>query len=267
MLRLFSIFSIAAIGFLAGLPGAFAAPQILALVETPEPTPLVCAGGVCEAEFSTMCLQKDRDIPLPNTAYQPADAAKIVLVLRDAAGGTRRLAGHPEIRFTVPRTYVSARATIPEAALARLGAVGAAIEIGPLTSLIPVPEPGDTIPQTPEEIAKVTGPLRMAAYRAVKRQKTAIQAARATNRMANAMLAEPAATHEAQNALWEKIAASLPGGEGTASAEQAARIVRVCQSYDEKQGIEGFRGCLQYRHDQLMLGINQIYWNRNDVGS
>ncbi|MEE8214240.1 MAG: hypothetical protein V3R79_06615 [Alphaproteobacteria bacterium] len=267
MLRLFSIFSIAALAFLAGLPGAFAAPQILALVETPEPTPLVCAGGVCEAEFSTMCLQKDRDIPLPNIAYQPADAAKIVLVLRDAAGGTRRLAGHPEVRFTVPRTYVSARATIPEAALARLGAVGAAIEIGPLTSLIPIPEPGDTIPLTPKEIAKVTGPLRMAAYRAVKRQKTTIQAARATNRLANAMLAVPAATHEAQNALWEKVVDSMPEGRAAPGIEHAEKIIRTCQSYEEKQGIEGFRGCLQYRHDQLMFGINQTYWNRNDVGS
>ena len=81
------------------------------------------------------------------------------------------------------------------------------------------------------------------------------------------MLAEPAATHETQNALWDRIAASLPGGRGTAGAEQAAKIVRVCQSYEENQGIEGFRGCLQYRHDQLMFGITQTYWNRHDVGS
>ena len=267
MLRLFSIFAIAAIAFLAGLPGAFAAPQILALVETPEPTPLVCVGGVCEAEFSTICLQKERDIPQPGTVYVPADKNGIVLVLRLADGGSRRLAGHPGIRFTVPRTYVSATAAIPESEIIRLGAESAAIEVGPLMSLIPAPYPGDTIPHTADEIAKVTGLLRMAAYRAVKRQKTTIQAARATNRLANAMLAVPAATHEAQNALWEKIVASLPGGGGTASAEQATRIVRVCQSYEEKQGTEGFRGCLQYRHDQLIFGINQIYWNRNDVGS
>ena len=267
MLRLFSISAIAVITFLAGLPGAFAAPQILALVETPVPTPLVCAGGVCEAEFSTVCLQKERDIPQPGTVYMPADKDGIVLVLRLADGGTRRLAGHPGIRFTVPRTYVSARATISEAEIVRLGAVKAAIQVRPLTSLIPVPEPGDTIPVTLEEIAKVTGPLRMAAHRAVKRQKTMIQAARATNRLANAMLAVPAATHEAQNALWDRIAASLPGGRGTAGAEQAAKIVRVCQSYEEKQGTEGFRGCLQYHHDQFMFGINQTYWNRNKVGS
>ena len=267
MLRLFRIFSIAAIAFLAGLPGAFAAPQILALVETPEPTPLVCAGGVCEAEFSTLCLQKERPIPLPNTAYQPADAAKIVLVLRLADGGTRRLAGHPEIRFTVPRTYFSARATIPEAALARLGAVGAAIEVGPLTSLIPTPEPGDANPHTADEIAKVTRLARMDAHRAVRRARKTITAARATNRLANALLLDPAATSASRSALWEKIVAGMPEGRAAPGMEQAARIVRVCQSYEEKQGIEGFRGCLQYRRDQLMFTINDTYWHRNDVGS
>ncbi len=271
MRRLFKIVALTAVaclgGVSGGISGAFAAPQILALVETPEPMPLVCAGGVCRAEVSTLCLQKQRDIPLPNTAYRPADAAKIVLVLRMADGGTVRVKGHPNLRFQVPRTYVSVTAEIPEAEIVRLGALGAAVEIAPLASLIPVPETGDTLPLTPGEIAKVTGALRMAAHRTVKRQETAILAARATNRLANAMLAEPAATHAAQNALWHRIAASLPGGRATAGAEQAAKIVRGCQSYEEKQGIEGFRGCLRFRHDQLMFGVNQTYWNRNDVGS
>ncbi len=271
MRGLFKIVALTAVaclgGVSGGVSGAGAAPQILALVETPEPTPLVCAEGVCRAEFSTMCLQQERDIPHPNTAYRPADAARIVLVLDMADGGTARVKGHPGLRFVVPRTYVSAMAEIAEAEIVRLGALGAGVEIGPLASLIPVPEPGDILPLTPAEIAKVTGPLRMAAHRAVKRQKTTIQAARATNRLATAMLAEPAATHQAQNALWHRIAASLPGGRATAGAEQAAKIVRTCQSYEEKQGIEGFRGCLQFRHDQLMFGINQSFWNRNDAGS
>ena len=267
MRRLFKIVALTAVICLGGVSGAGAAPQILALVETPEPTPLVCAGGVCRAEFSTLCLQKDRDIPHPNTAYRPADAAKIVLVLRMAGGGTVRVKGRPGLRFQVPRSYVSATAEIAEAEIIRLGAVGAGVEIGPLASLIPVPEPGDAIPLTPDEIAKVTGPFRVAAHRTAQQHKTAIQAARAANRLAIAMLAEPAASHQAQNALWRRIAASLPGGRTTQGARQAAKIVRACQSYEEKQGIKGFRGCLRFRRDQLMFGINQTYWNRNDAGS
>lgn len=40
-----------------------AAPQVLALLETDSPTALNCANGVCQAEFTTYCLQKERDIP------------------------------------------------------------------------------------------------------------------------------------------------------------------------------------------------------------
>jgi len=255
------------VAWLGGVSGAFAAPQILALAQTPEPTPLVCADDVCRAEFSTLCLQKERDIPLPGTAYQPEDPAKIVLVLRKSDGGIVRVEGHPGLRFQVPRTYVSVTVEIPEAEIVRLGALGAGVEIGPLTSLIPVTEPGDSMPLSLEEIAKVTGPFRMAAHRIAKRQKTTIQAALATNRLASAMRAEPAATHAAQNALWDRIAASLPGGRGTVGAEQAAKIVRTCQSYEEKQGMEEFLGCLQFQHDLIMFGVNSTYWNRSDAGS
>lgn len=265
--RFHRIVCLTAAAILGGIPSAFAAPQILALVETPEPLPLVCAGGVCRAEFSTLCLQKERDIPLPNTDYRPVDAASIVLVLRTSEGSTVRIKGHPSLQFVVRRSYVSATVEIPEVEITRLGAIEAGVEIGPLASLIPEPEPGDAIPLTSAEIAQVTGPFRVAAHRTVKRQETTIQAARATNRLANAMLVEPAETHAAQNALWDRISASLPGGRGTASAERAATIVRACQSYGEKQDGEGFRDCLRYQHDQLMFGVNQTYWNRNDAGS
>ncbi|NQV82192.1 MAG: hypothetical protein HQ494_00105 [Rhodospirillales bacterium] len=251
---------------LGGISNAFAAPQILALVETPEPAPLVCAEGVCRAEFSTLCLQKDRDIPLPNTVYAPVDADRIILVLR-RLGGAVRVKGYAGLRFVVRRSYVSVTVEIAEAEIAQLGALDAGVEIGPLASLIPLPTPGDSLPITPEEIAEAAGPYRLAASRTVSRQTAVIQAARATNRLANAMLAEPTESHAAQNALWGKIAATLPGGRNTASAKQASTIVRTCQSFQEKQGASGFRGCLQFQHDQLMYGVNQTYWNHNDAGS
>jgi len=46
MRRLLKIITLTAVACLGGVSGAGAAPQILALVETPEPMPLVCAGGV-----------------------------------------------------------------------------------------------------------------------------------------------------------------------------------------------------------------------------
>ncbi len=57
MHRVFRVFAIAFFAFFAGVSGAFAAPQILAVLATAEPVPLTCVKGVCKAEFSTMCLQ------------------------------------------------------------------------------------------------------------------------------------------------------------------------------------------------------------------
>ncbi|MBT3306289.1 MAG: hypothetical protein HN377_07365 [Alphaproteobacteria bacterium] len=267
MHRFVQIVSLIAVGCLGGGSSAFAAPQILALVETPEPVPLVCFKGLCRAEFSTLCLQKDRDIPSPNTAYRPVDPASVVLVLRRADGGTSRIKDHRGLRFVVRRSYVSVTVEIPEAEIAPSGALGAGVEIAPLATLIPVPTLGDNIPLTVAEIAEATGPFRVAARQAVSRQQTTIRAAHATNRMANAMLKTPAENHVAQNALWNRVAGSLPGGRGSAGVERAAAIVRTCQSFQEKQGAEGFRGCLQNQHDQLLFGVNQTYWNRNDAGS
>lgn len=267
MHRVILYFSLVFVASLATVGGASAAPQILALLETPTPTPLVCAGGVCEAEFSTMCLQRDRDMPQPGTTYTSADPETIVLVVTRADGSTARIKGYPGLRFSVPRTYVSATIAIGEADLDRLGAVEAAVQVAPLASLVPAPEPGDRSPLTAEEIAKVTGPLRMAARRAVLREKETIGAARATGHLANAYFHDPTPTRDGREKLWRETAAAQPGGPAGPGLARARGIFEVCQDYAETQGEEGFRGCLQHRHDYLMFGINHTYWHRNDVGS
>jgi hypothetical protein len=264
MTRVFRVFTIALFASVAGASGAIAAPQILAVLETAEPVPLTCVNGVCEAEFSTMCLQRGRAMPRPGTAYAPADPRNIVLVIRRADGSTARIAGHRRLGFSVPRTYVSVTATIDAAALAELGAVSAAVEIGPLASLVPVPTPGDTSPITAEEVARVTGVYRMAAERAVRRQRETIGAARITRRLANALVSNPTPTNAERKDLWDRIATATPAGTGV---QKARDVFDTCHDYAEALGEEGFRGCLQYRHDYLMQRINDIYWNRNDAGS
>ena len=264
MHRVFQIFAIALFVTFAGASGTFAAPQILAVLATAEPVPLTCVKGVCEAEFSTMCLQRGRAMPRPGAAYASADPDTIILVIRRADGSTTRIAGHRWLRFSVPRTYVSVTATIDATALTELGAVSAAVEIGPLASLVPVPTPGDTSPITAEEVARVTGVHRMAAERAVMRERETIGAARITRDLANALVANPTPTNAERKDLWDRIAAGTPAGTGL---QEARDVFETCHDYAEAMGEEGFRGCLQYRHDYLMQSINDTYWNRNDVGS
>ena len=66
-------------------------------------------------------------------------------------------------------------------------------------------------------------------------------------------------------AVWDSRQGSGIGAEnGTARLNEARQLQAM---YAKALGEEGFRGCLQYHHDYLMQGINDIYWNRNDVGS
>lgn len=268
MHRVLQAFSVFVVATVTGVSGAFAAPQILALIETPEPTPLVCVGGVCQAEFSTMCLQKEREMPIPGTAYAPASPEAVVLVLTGADGAARRVPAPASLRFTVPRSYLSAVAEIPEADLKRLGATrGAAIVVAPLASLVPEPKPGDTRPLTAEEIATVTGPLRMAAHRAVKRATRVMDSVHIANRLANTLRRKWAMTTDDRRSLWRKIVAENSAQAPAADIAEARRIVGVCDAYDSEQGELGFLGCLQYRRDTLLETINETYWRRNDIGS
>ncbi len=265
MHRVLQIISAFVVATLTGISGALAAPQILALIETPEATPLACADGVCQAEFSTMCLQRSRDIPKPGTAYAPASAASVALVLTRADGSTIRVAGAPGLTFTTPNNYLSTVASIPETELARLGAVGAAVEIAPLASLLPVAVADDTNPLTADEIAQVTGSARLTAQRVLEHAGDTLSAVRVANRFANLLLVRPAPTPEAREALWREVVA---GGDGAAPAGVARveNIIGTCQFYDEHRGFEGFRGCLRYRRDLMLDAINDVYWRRKDLG-
>jgi len=267
MHRVFLGISLYIVAALTGISGAFAAPQILALLETQEPTPLACSGGVCRAEFSTMCLQRNRDIPPPGTAYAPANPESVVLVLYRADGGTTRVEGHPDVRFVVPNSYQSAMASLPEAELDRLGAVRAAIEIAPLASLVPEPKPGDTSPITADEIAQVTGTSRVVADHVVKHAQETISAVRAANRFANVLLLNPAGTREERRAMWRDIVAATPDEASRSGLHLIESIIDTCQFYDEQNGYRGFRGCLRYRRDMMLDSVNDTYWRRKDLGS
>jgi len=115
-----------------------------------------------------------------------------------------------------------------------------------------------------EEVARVIGAPRMATESAVRHEGETIGAARITRCLVNALAANPLPTNAGRKDLWDRVATDTPTGTGV---QKARNVYNTCHDYAEALGEEGFRGCLQYHHDYLMQGINDIYWNRNDVGS
>ena len=107
---------------LAGFAGAAAAAPQSLLVASRGDVPLLCEAGECAADITTICLQRDRDMPRRGTVYDivaEADAERplrIVGLLAD--GGEVELAasaapvsiaaerGHLAVKLSVPATVI-----------------------------------------------------------------------------------------------------------------------------------------------------------------
>lgn len=248
---------------LAALPhkSALAAPQILAVLSSDAGIPLTCDGRVCEADLSTFCLQRERPAPDVGTAYAPAAPGAFTLVVRDAKGGARRLPAAEHVRFSQQRGYTAVSARLPQHALAGLGAVSAAIEVGADASLVPVPRGGDPDPLTADEIAHAAGPLRAVGTRVVDSSPEA-ESARLVASMANALPREGYLSPEHLGTLWNDMA-----GDARFQALQRPGLAGAKSAYDSCVGAVtehatfSMRGCLERRHDQLMRELNDGYWD------
>src|SRR5262245_21767484 len=77
-----------------------------------------------------------------------------------AASGPRSPSPEGPESISIDTGFTSVTISLPVARLKALGAVSSAIEVAPLTSILPVPSAGDPDPQSPEEIAQAIGPMR-----------------------------------------------------------------------------------------------------------
>ena len=132
-------------------PSAEAASQVLGLVASNGlPTPLQCQDGVCSGHFSSFCLQQARPAPSADSEYTLAPGGSLTLIARLADGRQTRLPGDGLLSLHNMIGFTSIRISLPEAKLKALGAVSVAVEVAPMTSVIPVPVAGDPNPQTRE---------------------------------------------------------------------------------------------------------------------
>ena len=260
-MRIRIVFSFAA-GLMMALwhQSAWAAPQILAVLATGEAIPFTCGRGVCEADLSTFCLQRDRPAPDFGTVYRPAGPGAVTLVLRGANGGERRIPAAEHVVFSENRGYTSASAKMPESVLAKLGAVSAAIEVGTNASLAPLARSGDPDPLTAEEIAMAVGPLRALGTKVVDESAHA-DAARVIATMINLLPPEDRVDTERRAALWRDVAGSTPSVVPDGSGLYRARTVYDgCLEAIAEPSVFSMRSCLEMQHDHLMRDLNGSYW-------
>jgi len=234
---------------------AHAAPQILALLETPSPVALHCEGAVCTATLSSYCLQVERYAPASGMKLHLAKGGKVTLVIRDRSGAERRVDASAIARFASARKEYAVRISVPRAALGA-SAQTVSVQIGTQVSLIPEKIAGDPRPHKPDEIRRVTTQSRLAGQIMEQgRYKTLVQAAQVMNGITNRL----DRGHSIGRIMldWMRGAERLP----VAVTSIVGHHVSQCQlSVNPGE-------CLKARHDNLLFQYNLKYWRRNkDAG-
>jgi hypothetical protein len=256
------------VGMVAGLMvspfgDARAASQALALLEIDEATPLICTDGVCRAEFTTYCLQKDRALPQTGTPYEVAEGDGPLLVLTDAKGNVRRVPAAPHIRIEAARAnHTAVTISVPRHIVDGFEARQVALEVGERMTLMPVAVAGDDNPLSEQERRDAAGRLRATGAELVDRVGGTVETVRVLNSLINAMPDSIEIDSEARGRLWQRaldaeFATAMPMRVDDAAREYAAcwqdRVVQL--------GGYSVRECLRRRHDDLMWNHTKRYWD------
>ncbi len=231
--------------------------------------PLHCEAGWCRAEFISFCLQKTRRFPAKGTVYQIAETGGLTLALVDGAGRVRHLDAAPYVEIETPRAgHAAVTIALAQATLAKLGARGAAIEVGALVTLTPRAVPGDRSPQGIEELREASGPLRALGADLVDGGAGEIERARGLVALVNTVPRLIDRRPGAEARLWTRALERGLAKTPPARLRVAAREYERCWA-DRMVQLGGWsvHECLSRRHDRLMEDEVKRYWRAADPGS
>ena len=253
---------------------AWAAPQLLAVAATPVPQPLHCADGICAADLSSFCLQKQRSNPQPGTGYTSHDDTSITLIYTDSSGGERRVPATDMIRLTSKRGFTAVLAEMDEQVLKGLNASNAAISVSSGVTLVPVPVAGDDDPIRPEEIQTAVTTLRPLADEWLSGASEKSQAVGLVNTLINQTpLAEPMPSADRAglwDVTWQRVTAYSPEAGGLpeqAAVDRARDMFDACLWRVEVGRYHTMRDWLGIKHDSLLQDMNLSYWKASGAGS
>ena len=116
-------------------------------------------------------------------------------------------------------------------------------------------------------MALATGELRELGSRIVDRDENAMQVARVTNRMINALPPSGLASRGARQAAWHKTKAEAGYGQlPVAIRQQVKAAVHYCSYRSTATGFQTLRQCLVSEHDRTLGRLNNTYWDALKTG-
>lgn len=232
---------------------ALAAPQIMGVVATAEPTPMQCDRGQCTALLSTFCLQEKRLPPDFDTAYRPVRAGQVSLLVTMADGRVVRLEAGGLLEFRTRYGYTAVEATLSLSRLpAGMPAGSLALEVDAMAALLPEDAADDPDPLNEQEIEIATGPWRLAARNVMEGEMETAVGARIAMRLVNALPLNGDIAAGERESLWRRVAGNGP--------ELARQTFDACiRSVDQAFGYP-LRKCLEERHEKLQVENTREFW-------
>jgi len=264
MTRILAMIFMVLILIAAGGRMATAAPQILAALPAGSPQQLVCKAGVCEIEFSAICLQSSRPLPDRGTLYQvrSADLGALKLWGRTADGATVPLPADL-VRVESRRGQTAVALSVPRRELDRRNLASVTLGLDRLVALLPVATDSDTTPQSAADVTQAIAGLRLVGGAWTEINIANMTIARLTQRLRNRLPANNVTAAEALDRQWHRVLAeeaSIP----PATRASALNLVSLCQ---RRSGHTPLRRCLGDFHDQVMRSLNGKYWTALAAGS
>ena len=247
---------------------AEAAPQILGLVASNGvPTPLRCENSVCSGFISSFCLQFGRPSPRPDSEYHLAPGGGITVIGRRADGSAMRLAAGSLVTILSHSGFSSVTISLPEGRLKAIGAVTAAIEIAPLTSIVPVAMAGDSNPQTPAEIDYATNTQRRLAQSAFETSSQTSDAAKLTTLVINSLPADEPTSQVGREAVWKnavmQVASAPLDPQGFAIA---SRLYQRCGAAVNSRMASALGVCMEQAQQDLVGAMEFELQGRSAAG-
>ena len=231
------------------------APQALALVSTEQPVAVTCSNGECRVRLTSFCLERDRDAPQTGQVYRLA-AGSLTLVVQDWSG-SQRVPLSADVLLTADRGHRSVTLRLPPGSAERWPDAALALEVAPMTTLMPAHDGIWSDQHDAAEVAAVVGPLRAVGQRTVEGADAILPVVRLLNEAVNRLPVVVSSDQEESERIWQQILAEAPDD---AVRPLAAEAFQACHQSTRQGVFYDIRNCFILRHDHMMDGLNEDYW-------
>ena len=259
------------LGLFAGAADA-GEPQAL-LVAVQGEIALRCEAGECATDVTTICLQRDRDTPLPGTPYAPIEVAgargALTLVGRDADGREVPLTSRVPVALSAARGHLAVKLSVAEDVRERFGIETLAVRFSGTVALAQVVSGNAPDASSRAELARALAALRPVAETVLSARSEEVAAAWVVHDVYNALPRGRISSPAENGRAW--VAARDGWRDRAPSPVAAGALVRAREAYEFcaapwRTNIP-LRSCLGHMHNELMQRVNDDYWRRTHVGS